>query len=707
MHLISEHGGWDIETLNIVEGALSKHKIFGNSSYIHERMAYTFGRRLDIIGESLPSARKLRNDFDCADPELRRRVIGDTVLRSAIKCAHTQVSTKEEQGLPLGICDSLFCLASDHLQSEGEGYLLDRGRTPMPRIGAASHHGAIWCETDWDTWLWHANKDADLYSRALRYVINEHELGPLAIVDQGDIERARIGQQLVESIVPNLGASASSHVNTIGLFDPVGRRRGVASSSQFRLSGTIFINKKMFKNPWEAAEHIFHESLHQKLYDIRTGHTILSETFDEDNERRVISYWNPPGLAQENRWNTHRAMAAFHVYVHLALMARIAEVRKDELEHQYGSKKGMIDSRVALDRAQHLGQELRNKCEDELGYAGKAMLDWMINVLDIIDGQPERRKLRSHLFLNRFANEGKRASSLLDRIPAAELIIAPVLERIAVQEISRFHELVLGMRGEAAAERFANAVRMSGDQLGMRFAEIRENVVSAIYEEFDDENGVGLADLDRDGRIERLVEHGSSSLLPLLRTLPDRVVEAKRRAFEHQFNKSCRDEIGRLLAMLAAGSPKNGRILEIGTGAGVGLAWAISGLRDRTDVEVVSIESDERLFESVRNAGWPKFVKFCNGPAEHLIPDLGLFDLIFVDASPMKFDEIELTIKALRNRGALLLDDLIDKSLPSRGLQFGDSKQEYLKQYLECHPNMQYVFIDWSSGVAMAVKIND
>ena len=53
--------------------------------------------------------------------------------------------------------------------------------------------------------------------------------------------------------------------------------------------------------------------------------------------------------------------------------------------------------------------------------------------------------------------------------------------------------------------------------------------------------------------------------------------------------------MGRLLSTLAAAVPPGGRILEIGTGVGVGLAWLAAGLEGREDVEVLTVESDERL----------------------------------------------------------------------------------------------------------------
>lgn len=48
---------------------------------------------------------------------------------------------------------------------------------------------------------------------------------------------------------------------------------------------------------------------------------------------------------------------------------------------------------------------------------------------------------------------------------------------------------------------------------------------------------------------------------------------AHERAAKTDFELACEVEVGRLLAALSAAVPEGSRILEIGTGVGVGLAW--------------------------------------------------------------------------------------------------------------------------------------
>ena len=95
--------------------------------------------------------------------------------------------------------------------------------------------------------------------------------------------------------------------------------------------------------------------------------------------------WNLPGLAELNRWDTHRALAAFHVYVHLSLLATSAERSATTLEPTYGPIEArtpvMTSSRKALERAHYLGENVELFCQKELGFAGNRLVQWLSSAL--------------------------------------------------------------------------------------------------------------------------------------------------------------------------------------------------------------------------------------------------------------------------------------------------------------------------------------
>src|SRR5689334_24467347 len=107
--------------------------------------------------------------------------------------------------------------------------------------------------------------------------------------------------------------------------------------------------------------------------------------------------------------------------------------------------------------------------------------------------------------------------------------------------------------------------------------------------------------------------------------LPEPVARAQAAAEEAGFKMSCEPDVGALLAVLAAGVPPGGRILELGTGAGVGTAWLVSGLGTRADVELVTVDNDEASAALVTRAGWPHYVRHVLGDAVLVTAQEGSF----------------------------------------------------------------------------------
>lgn len=186
-----------------------------------------------------------------------------------------------------------------------------------------------------------------------------------------------------------------------------------------------------------------------------------------------------------------------------------------------------------------------------------------------------------------------------------------------------------------------------------------------------------------------------------VRPLPRGVADAHDRAARMGFAFSCDQGAGRLLSVLAASVPEGGRIMEIGTGVGAGCAWMVHGLGSRTDVELVSVESEPAVGEAAASAEWPGYVRLLIGDALEVLPSLGSFDLIFPDAPAGKWTGLGRTIGALRPGGMLVVDDMTPKP---------DQPQEwnaYLKRTrskLLTHPELVCVEIADLTGIILATK---
>ncbi|WP_242909008.1 O-methyltransferase [Actinomadura terrae] len=144
-------------------------------------------------------------------------------------------------------------------------------------------------------------------------------------------------------------------------------------------------------------------------------------------------------------------------------------------------------------------------------------------------------------------------------------------------------------------------------------------------------------------------------------------------------SSACLPGVGRFLAMLAAGCV-GGRIVELGTGTGVGAAWIAGAMP--SDCTLVTVEVDERLAGVARKllAGDPR-VEVVTGEAADVVLTRGPFDLVFSDAGAHGVDLVSL----LRVGGRIVTDDLTPQAAlppgsplladdPKRRAFFGDRR---------------------------------
>ena len=181
--------------------------------------------------------------------------------------------------------------------------------------------------------------------------------------------------------------------------------------------------------------------------------------------------------------------------------------------------------------------------------------------------------------------------------------------------------------------------------------------------------------------------------------LPENVLAAYDRAARTGFRLACEVEVGRLLATLAAAVPGGSRVLEIGTGVGVGLAWLVHGLGARRDVEVVTVELDDAVQQTALSARWPPWVRF--EPGAEAVGRLGRFDLIFADAPGGKIFKLRRTVAALREGGVIVVDDM---DLTRHADEQLRSALAVVRHRLLGNAELVCAELGFSSGVIVAVK---
>jgi demethylmenaquinone methyltransferase/2-methoxy-6-polyprenyl-1,4-benzoquinol methylase len=182
---------------------------------------------------------------------------------------------------------------------------------------------------------------------------------------------------------------------------------------------------------------------------------------------------------------------------------------------------------------------------------------------------------------------------------------------------------------------------------------------------------------------------------------PELVEQACHRAAELGFEFSSEPGVGALLAVLAAAAPEGARIAELGTGAGVGLAWIVYGLGERDDVSVYTVDTNQVMLATVAAAGWPGYVQFVHDDGAHAVQEFAPLDLVFADAPGGKIEGLDLTIAALGAGGVLIVDDM-DPSL-----HIDDGLLEPLasvRERLLGDPALVVAELHSASGVIVATK---
>lgn len=159
--------------------------------------------------------------------------------------------------------------------------------------------------------------------------------------------------------------------------------------------------------------------------------------------------------------------------------------------------------------------------------------------------------------------------------------------------------------------------------------------------------------------------------------------------------------IGSLLKTLISSKP-NANLLELGTGIGLSLAWMIDGM-DATS-KLTSIDNDPKLTEIAKNyfgkdtrvnivcMDGSKWIKNYHGEK---------FDLIFADAWPGKYSEIEEILALIKVSGFYVIDDMQTQPNWPEGHQ---EKVDQLVAYLEQREDFSLTKMNWSTGIIVAVR---
>jgi predicted O-methyltransferase YrrM len=160
-------------------------------------------------------------------------------------------------------------------------------------------------------------------------------------------------------------------------------------------------------------------------------------------------------------------------------------------------------------------------------------------------------------------------------------------------------------------------------------------------------------------------------------------------------------QTGALLQTLA-GSKPGGNILEIGTGTGLATAWLLAGMD--TDSVLVSIDNDP-TWQAVANRmlGQDTRLQLVCVDANNWLETKNnhTFDLIFADAWPGKYANLDATLNLLKTGGFYIVDDMLPQ--PNWPDGHGENVTKLVAE-LESRADLQLVKLAWSTGILIATK---
>ncbi|QPC45882.1 O-methyltransferase [Mangrovibacillus cuniculi] len=183
--------------------------------------------------------------------------------------------------------------------------------------------------------------------------------------------------------------------------------------------------------------------------------------------------------------------------------------------------------------------------------------------------------------------------------------------------------------------------------------------------------------------------------------LPEIVMNSKKLAKSKHFSHSCSDETGRLLSVLV-GQIKHGKILEIGTGYGVGSSWIVSALLP--GVSFYSVDHDKKKVDLVRETLHHCQVTFLVSDWKELIHK-GPFQFIFADAAAAKCLEAELLLCALDIGGLLLMDDFTPQEhFPEEWRDKPDEVREFWLNHEDVRATE--IYLSPTSAALLVTRIN-
>jgi predicted O-methyltransferase YrrM len=167
------------------------------------------------------------------------------------------------------------------------------------------------------------------------------------------------------------------------------------------------------------------------------------------------------------------------------------------------------------------------------------------------------------------------------------------------------------------------------------------------------------------------------------------------------FDMVSEPKVGSFLAVLAASKPA-GRFLELGTGTGHGTAWLLAGMDANSTLETVDTDATVVAVAQRHLASDSRVTFHVMDGADFLrLASPSRFDLIYADAWPGKFSQLDEALSLLRPGGMYVIDDLLPQP---NWPEDHAPRVPALIDDIERRDEFITVRLEWASGLMLVVR---
>ena len=168
------------------------------------------------------------------------------------------------------------------------------------------------------------------------------------------------------------------------------------------------------------------------------------------------------------------------------------------------------------------------------------------------------------------------------------------------------------------------------------------------------------------------------------------------------FKLASNPDVGALLRTLVSSKPKS-KILELGTGTGLGAIWIIDGMDNSSEFHTV--ENDKKLLSILQKYfSEDSRVKIYNSTGEDFISkNINVkYDFIFADTWPGKFILLDEVLDMIKIGGIYLIDDMkIMNDWPKEHIE----KVSILREKLNKRTDFNVCNLEYSTGLMICSKL--